>query len=176
MDAGKGRGSEIVAQKRTPWQVNKSASDNWQTAQLAKQQNTAPAVTQKTTIIQAAPSGGSQSVTNLGGDVRGDPSNNTVYGIFGVPLVGNLSVGQMYIRNSTGQLVPFNPYIGSIPSGVINGTTGKTFVLTQTPVNGFMLYADGMRLFPTTDYTYVAATLTITCVNAPVQNIYADIF
>jgi hypothetical protein len=68
---------------------------------------------------------------------------------------------------------PFVCYPSSLPSGTINGVN-TSFTLAHTPVNGIGVFADHLRMDPTTDYSVSGTALTM--VAAPVSALVVDIF
>jgi len=116
-------------QKRTPWQINRSQSDNWQTQQLAKQQNAAGTAVQKVTPVSAPAASSVASSPN--GDVVFTSTGNTLQAFHGVPFVGTLAAGQGYYL-SGGQLVPVTLTFGTVTSV---GVTVPSFMsVSSSPI------------------------------------------
>lgn len=124
-----------MAQKTTPWQINKNQSDNWQTQQLAKQQQQAAkavaAVTQQQSPRPAV------TVTVPNGDVVFSASSNTIMAIKSVPLVGVLAAGQTYALNASGQLVPLT--VGTVTS--VAATVPAFMSVSGSPITGAGTFA-----------------------------------
>lgn len=77
-----------------------------------------------------------------------------------------------WVREDIGS---YKPYIDQPLTGTVNGIN-TSFKLPRVPVNGFSLYADGIRWISTTDYTLAIDGVSITTTIAPNGWIHADIF
>jgi hypothetical protein len=61
--------------------------------------------------------------------------------------------------------MPISQFTQETPSGTIDGDN-RTFTLTVTPTE-LMLFKNGVRMYPTTDYTLAGYTITFTIPSVP---------